>query len=109
MNKFKSMPELKKHMEKHSAKTSNTVNSSIPSFNAWAEPLQDVSKQDFHQIPSSAAPDLGTLVVTLNLINQRLQIIENKMSPQLIKKKPYCYKKIKQAYPSTKSTNCCQY
>ena len=84
MNKFNSMPELNKHMEKHNKKTSNTVHSSIPSSNAWAKPLQNVSQQDFHQIPPSAAPDLGTLVVTLNLINQRLQIIENKMSPQPI-------------------------
>ena len=81
---FTSIPELKKHMEKHPPKTFNTANTPSPSSNAWARPLKNMHQQDFHQLPPSKAPELGTLVVTLNLINQRLQLIENKMSQQQI-------------------------
>ena len=55
-----------------------------PKQNAWDKPLPHLPKQDFYQPPPAAAPDQGPLMEALNMLNQRLQAIEEKMFPQSI-------------------------
>ena len=79
-----STTDIKEHMKTHQTKAFKPASTTNPQANAWATPLQKVHQHDFYQPQPSAAPDQGALIMTLNLINQRLQIIENRMFPQQI-------------------------
>ena len=72
---------------KHSPKPTKTKSS------AWAQPLPNMQKEDFHQDRSTTPPDQTALMEALNMINlkmdtmnslaQRLQALEGKIFPQL--------------------------
>ena len=55
-----------------------------PIPNAWSQPLHKVQEQDFYQTPPREAPDQVTLVRALNMLNQRLQSMEERMFSKLI-------------------------
>ena len=83
-NDFMSKHDLMEHKKKHQSKKIINVGSKTSAPSAWTQPLHSVPQQDFHQIQPAAAPDQEALMLTLNLINQRLQAIENKMFPELM-------------------------
>ena len=77
-NNFTSKNDLMQHKNKY-----HPINHP-PKQNAWDKPLPHLPKQDFYQPPPTAAPDQGPLMEALNMLNQRLQAIEEKMFPQSI-------------------------
>ena len=63
--------------------TSTKQNTSGQKPNPWAQKLPTVQK-DFYQPQHAPAPDQGPLMEALNMLNQRLQALEEKMFPQQI-------------------------
>ena len=83
-NDFMSKFDLMEHKKKHQTRKVTTGDSVSPAPSAWTKPLHSAPQQDFPQPPPTAAPDQEALMVTLNMINQRLQMIENRMFPQVM-------------------------
>ena len=64
--------------------TTTEIKCASPLPNAWSQPLHKVQEQDFYQTPPREAPDQVPLVRALNMLNQRLQSMEERMFPKLI-------------------------
>ena len=66
----------------HSITTTETISiGSSPSVSA--SPLHTVWNKDFLQTAFKAAPDQGALVKALDMLNQRLEAMEQRMFPKL--------------------------
>ena len=63
------------------SQTSIQKNSISSKPNAWDKPLSSGWQQDFQQTAPTAAPDQGTLVKALIMLNQRLESMEKRMFP----------------------------